>query len=83
MNNLKSCKFNIDTGCVELKFVDGTLLSIDCTAVEKEVAENFYQVSELDYLIYNDPLSYANLVLNGDVREYLQKRTDYRPLDER
>lgn len=83
MKNLKSCKFNMDTGCVELKFADGTLLSIDCTAVENEVAENFYQVSELDYLIYNDPLAYANLILNGDVREYLRKNTDYRPLDER
>ena len=83
MKNLKSCKFNMDTGCVELKFADGTLLSIDCTAVENEVAENFYQVSELDYLIYNDPLAYANLILNGDVREYLQKNTDYRPMDER
>ena len=83
MKNLKSCKFNMDTGCVELKFTDGSLFSIDCTAVENEVAENFYQVSELDYLIYNDPLAYANLILNGDVRGYLQKYTDYRSLDER
>ena len=83
MKNLKSCKFNMDTGCVELEFADGTLLAIDCTAVEDEVAENLYQVSELDYLIYNDPLAYANLILSGDVKEYLRKYTDYRPLDER
>ncbi len=25
------CNFNMDTGCVELKFFDGSMLSIDCT----------------------------------------------------
>ena len=53
MKNL-SCEFNIDTACVELRLTDGTLISIDCTAVENEVADNMYQRSELDYLIYND-----------------------------
>ena len=28
--------------------------------------------SELDYLIHNDPLGYANLILNGDPEEYLK-----------
>ena len=50
-----SCEFNIDTACVELRLSDGTMISIDCTAVENEVADNMYQRSELDYLIYNDP----------------------------
>jgi len=27
---------------------------------------------ELDYLIYNDPLGYADLILNGDPEEYLK-----------
>ena len=26
--------------------------------------------AELDYLIYNDPLGYADLILNGDPEEY-------------
>ena len=43
-----SCEFNIDTACVELKLADGTMISIDCTAVENEVADNMYQRSELD-----------------------------------
>ena len=30
------------------------------------------QRAELDYLIYNDPLSYADLILNGDLEEYLR-----------
>ena len=27
---------------------------------------------ELNYLIYNDPLGYADLILNGDPEEYLK-----------
>ncbi len=57
-----SCAFNMDTACVELKMADGTMISIDCTAVENEVADNMYQRSELDYLIYNDPVAYAELI---------------------
>ena len=47
---------------MELRLEDGTLLSIDCTAVENEVANSMYQRSELDWLIYNDPLAYAELI---------------------
>lgn len=76
MTPLLSCEFNMDTACVELKFSDDTMISIDCTAVEDEVARNMRQRSELDYLIYNDPLGYANLVLSGDPWEYLRNVTD-------
>ena len=51
--------------CVELKFADGSMISIDCTAVEDEVAKNIYQRSELDYLIYNKSLEYAQIALGG------------------
>lgn len=81
MKLLLFCKFNINTACVELKFSDGSMISIDCTAAEDEVAKNVHQRSELDYLIYNDPLGYADLILNGNPEEYLRKVTDYSPLD--
>ena len=81
MKPIISCKFNIDTACVELKFLDGTMLSIDTIAVENEIADNMYQRSELDYLIYNDPLAYADLILNGDPEVYLKTVTEYKPLD--
>ena len=81
MKILLSCEFNMDTGCVELRYSDGSLYSIDCTAVENEVARNMYERSELDYLIYNDPVAYADLVLNGDPEAYLKAVTEYRPLD--
>ena len=78
---LLSCTFNMDTNCVELKFADGSMISIDTTAVEDEVAHNMYQRSELDYLIYNDPAAYADLILNGDPEAYLKAVTEYKPLD--
>lgn len=72
MRKILSCEFNLDTACVELRLDDGTLISIDCTAVENEMANSMYQRSELDWLIYNDPLAYAELILDGDIANYLK-----------
>ena len=76
-----SCRFNIDTACVELQCADGGMVSIYAPAVEDEYAENMYQRSELDCLIDNDPAGYAQLVLHGNVEEYLKNVTDYRCLE--
>lgn len=78
---LIGCEFNMDTACVELRFSDGSMISIDTIAVENEVADNMYQRSELDYLIYNAPLDYADLILNGDPESYLKVVKEYKPLD--
>lgn len=78
MRKILSCEFNLDTACVELSLEDGMLLSIDCTAVENEVANSMYQRSELDWLIYNDPLAYVELILNGDPQKYLKEVTNYK-----
>ncbi|CCY11037.1 uncharacterized protein BN789_00576 [Clostridium sp. CAG:81] len=75
MRKILSCEFNQDTACVELRLVDGTLLSIDCTAVENEVANSMYQRLELDWLIYNDTLAYAELILNEESVGYLKRVT--------
>ena len=81
MDRLVSCEFNMDTACVELKFFDGSIIAIDTIAVEKEIADNMYQRSELDYLIYNDPVGYADLILNGDPETYLKIVIEYKSLD--
>ena len=78
---LSSCAFNMDTACVELKFDDGSTIAIDTIAAENEVADNMYQRSELDYLIYNAPLEYADLILNGDPEKYLKVVTEYKPFE--
>ena len=79
--SILSCEFNIDTACVELKLADGMMIAIDTIAVENEVADNMYRRSELDWLIYNAPLEYADLILNGDPEKYLKTVTEYKPLD--
>ena len=81
MKRLLSCEFNLDTACVELCFSDGSMVSIDTIAVENEVVNNMYQQSELDYLIYNDPAAYANLILCGNPKAYLKVVTEYKSLD--
>ena len=81
-NNIISCEFNIDTACVEVKLADGSMVSINCIAVENEYANNMYEASELDYLIYNEPMSYVRLLISGKMGEYLGNNTDYTPLSD-
>ena len=66
------CMFNMDTGCMKLLLRDGRKISIDCTGVEDALDVTMAQRSELDYLIYNDPLAYAELILNREPEEYLR-----------
>lgn len=71
----------MDTACVKLKFLDGSMSAMDTIAVENEFADNTYQQSELDYLIYNEPIGYADLVLNGTPEAYLKTVTEYKTVD--
>ena len=81
MKKLISYEFNMDMNFVELAYSDGTEIEIDVIAVENEYAEDMYQRSELDWLIYNAPLDYARLVLEGNVEKYLKEVTEYKRLD--
>lgn len=75
----RACHFNMDTGCVKLLLRDGRKVFSDCTVVEDELNVTMAQRSELGYLIYNDPLGYADLILNGDPEEYLKNvKVSYR-----
>ena len=68
----RACKYNMDTGCVERLLRGWRMISIDCTGVEDALDVTMAQQTELDYLIYNDPLGYADLILNGNPKEYLR-----------
>ncbi len=81
-NQIMSCEFNIDTACVEVKLTDGSMVSIDCDTVENKYARNMYDVSELNFLICNEPISYVRLLLNGKIEEYLRNNTDYTTLSD-
>lgn len=81
MKKLLSCEFNIDTACVELKYDDGSMIAIDCTYVENELDASMLQRGELDWLIYNKPLEYSELVLNGGIEEYIKGTPEHRLMD--
>ncbi len=76
-----SYEFNLDTACVELKYSDGSMIAIDTIAAENELANNMCEQVELDYLLYNDPAAYADLILNGDPEAYLKAVTEYKSID--
>ena len=65
MMKLLSCHYSMDTNWVEARFEDGTTLTIDCIAIEDEYGNTPAQRAELDWLLYNKPLEYAQLVLGG------------------
>ena len=72
MLKLISCGFNMDTASLELRYQDGSMVSLYCPAIEDLVAENRVQRTELNWLVYNEPLTYAQLVLSGEIEEYLK-----------
>ncbi len=78
MENILSCEYNMDTGYVEILYTDGNLLFIDCEKVEDAVDANMYQRSELDWLIYNKPFEYVQLVLSGEVEKYISGTPEHR-----
>ena len=75
----RACHFNMDTGCVELLLRDGRMISIDCTGVEDALDVTMAQRSELDYLIYNDPLGYAELWAGAMDQRIKGKKTGRTP----
>ena len=81
MPKLLACLFNIDTGCVELKFSNHSMISIYCTGVENSIETTIYSRAKMDWLIYNDPLSYAQLVLDGALEDYLKQVSEIHSID--
>ena len=74
---LLSCEFNMDTSCVEARFSDGTIISVDCKAVETALDADTWQRSELDWLIYNKPLEYMQAVFSGEIEEYVKGSAEH------
>ena len=82
MNKLLSCRYNMDTNRVEARFEGGTTLAIDCIAGEDEYGNTPAQRAELDWLLYNKPLEYIQLILAGDPKEYLKNVTGSHGLED-
>ena len=82
MNKLLSCRYNMDTNQVEARFEDGTTFAIDCIAVEDEYGNTPAQRAELDWLLYNKPLEYTQLVLGREIERYLSLGCDHSRLED-
>ena len=52
-------------------------VSIDCIAIEDEYGNTPAQRAELDWLLYNNPLEYARMVLSGEIEHYLTLGCDH------
>ena len=82
MNKLLSCHYNMDTNRVEARFKGSTTLAIDCIAVEDEYGNTPAQRAELEWLLYNKPLEYAQLVLGGKIERYLSLGCEHGRLED-
>ena len=71
----------MDSGCVEARFIDGSMIAVDCRAVETALDADTWQRSELDWLIYNKPLEYMQAVFSGEIEEYVKGATEHRLMD--
>ena len=81
MRKLVSCEFNIDIACVELRYADGEVLSIYTPGVEDSFDTTLPMRTEMDWLIYNAPLEYAQMVLDGTLEQYLREAAGTHGLD--
>ena len=82
MNKLLSCHFYMDTDRVKVRFEDGTTVAIDCIAIEDEYGNTPAQRAELDWLLYNKPLEYAQMVLSGEMERYLSLGCEHGRLED-
>ena len=82
MNKLLSCRYNMDTNRVEARFEDETTLAIDCIVIDDEYGNTPAQRAELDWLICNKPLEYAQMVLRGETEHYLSLGCDHGRMEE-
>ena len=82
MMKLLSCRYNMDTNRVEARFEDEIVLAIECISIEDEYGNTPVQRAELDWLLYNKPLEYAQLVLGGEIEHYLSLGRDHGRLED-
>lgn len=67
---ITKCEYNWDGGTVDICYSDGTKIAILCKAVRTklecspEISDKLYDIA------INEPLEYAQMVLDGTIREY-------------
>lgn len=69
--DIKTCKYNEDYGSVTVIFENGEIITLLCDDLEAELDTNMITSSRLEWLKENDLVSYADMMLSGDMQEYL------------
>lgn len=82
MRKLVSCEFNIDTACVDLRYADGEALSLYKPGIEDSFDTTQPKRTEMDWLIYNAPLEYAQMALDGTLEQYLREAAGMHGLED-
>ena len=57
------------------------MISINGTSVENIASGNRFERSKLEWMIYNAPATYADLILNGELQKYLNAVMVYRSFE--
>ena len=55
---------------IDIAFADNTLLFLSCAEAEKELHTTPNSQRLIDYLAIEDPITYAALVLDGELQEW-------------
>lgn len=71
MPKIQSCAFNHDTACVDLIFDSGEVISIYTVEVENQIETGMAGRSKMDWLIFNEPMTYVQLILSGEMQDFL------------
>ena len=71
MSEIKICQFNIDNACVEIIYDNGSMVILYTPMIEESLRTTAHSRSKLDWLIDNEPLEYAQMVIDGTMQNYL------------
>lgn len=73
MKRVKSCEYNMDTGCIDVVCSDGKMLSIYIPIIEETLRTTAYSRLRLDLLLDSDPLYYAEMVVDGMLQKWVDQ----------
>lgn len=82
MSKLLFCRYSMDITRAGTRFADGSAIATDCIVIEDEYGNIPAQRAELDWLLYNRPPKYAQLVLIGEIEHYLSLGCDHGRLED-
>ena len=74
--NLIDCKYNMDSGYVEVYFLDGDILRIKCEEVEADLHTTEQALAKLHKLLDDKPIEYVAMALSKELQDYCDIETD-------